>query len=244
MSEAFYRTMRALGSPFKYRCLGLENVRTPGPAIYVSNHVDSTGPIQVMISVPLRFHPWVIAEMTDLRRAPPYLYREFVERELHLRGRLGMAVSTVLSAIAVALMRGLRCVPVDRNEGRFMPPLRRSLALLKEGRNLLVFPESNVGPVDPETRMRPFLCGFLMLCAMFREATGRDLPLYPMAVSVRQRAILIGRRIFFDPPSKRSREVRRFGQQLQERVRELWRSLQAGTEACLKKMAPPKSRLQ
>lgn len=236
MSEALYKTVRWLGSPFRYRCLGLENTQPQGPAIYVSNHVQSTGPIQVMISVPLRFHPWVIAEMTDLRRAPPYLYREFVERELHLRGRLGMAVSTVLSTIAVALMHGLRCVPVDRNEGRFMPPLRRSLALLKEGRNLLVFPEDNVGPVDPETQMRPFLCGFLMLCAMFREATGRNLPLYPMAVSVRERAILIGRRLFFDPPSKRSQEIRRFGQQLQERVRELWRTLQGGAETCLKKI--------
>ena len=227
MSDTLYKIIRFLGSPFACRCIGLENIYTSGPAIYVANHLGSVGPIAIMLSAPVRFYPWAIAEMTDHERAPLYLYNDFVHPTLHLNGRFGMAVSAVISRLSVRLINGLDSVSVDRNRGRYMEPLRRSLVLLAEGKNLLILPEDPAGPLDPETHMRPFLCGFILLCSMYQRLTGSQLPVYPLAVSSQSRTVSIGRAVFLEPPGSRRRDdICRVCDQLQDDVQELYKSLE------------------
>ena len=45
--------------------IGEENLPRHGPAVFIANHLDATGPIAAACSIPLRFHPWVIADMMD-----------------------------------------------------------------------------------------------------------------------------------------------------------------------------------
>jgi hypothetical protein len=225
-NDALYKVARFLGSPFAYKCIGLENIHDNGPAIYVANHLGSVRPIEIMLSVPVRFYPWAIAEMTDPQRAPLYLYNDFIHPALHLNGRFGMAMSAVISRLAVGLINGLGSVSVDRNRGRYMEPLRRSLVLLAEGKNLLILPEDPAGPPDPETHMRPFLCGFILLCSMYQRLTDTPLPIHPLAASSQSRTVSIGRAVFLEPPGSRRRDdICRVCNQLQEDVGELCRSL-------------------
>lgn len=227
MGDSLYRTIRLLRFPFAYRCAGLENVQDGGPAIYVANHLDSVGPIEMVLSVPVRFYPWIIAEMTDPRRAPRYLYDDFVAPGWHLRGRFGLAVATALSRITVGMLRSLGCIPVDRSRHRYMGAFRRSLELLQAGRNLLIFPEDPQRPADPQTRMRPFLAGFLLLCPQYERAAGRLLPIYPVAVHRGRRIVSIGKPLFYTPEGKRWRaEVEQARDQVQAAVEALYRHLE------------------
>jgi hypothetical protein len=228
MSDLLYRAIRLLRFPFAYRCIGMENVQGDGPAIYVSNHLDSVGPVEVVLSVPVRFYPWVIAEMTDPKRAPRYLYDDFVGPIWGLRERVGVPVATVLSRLTVGLLRGLGCIPVDRNRGRYMGAFRRSLALLEAGKNLLVFPEDPKGPMDPETRMRPFMAGFLLLCSKHARLTGHQLPLYPVAVHRERRVVAIGVPLLASLGGHWRADVLQTRDRVQAAVKEMYRSLEKG----------------
>ena len=229
MGDILYRIIRLLGRPFSYRLIGARNMHYHGPAIYVANHLGSIGPIEVILSMPVRFLPWVIAEMADFRRAPDYLYDDFVHSAWRLGGRSGRVVSALVARIAVALINGIGCIPVERSAGLFDESFGRSLALLVEGKSLLIFPEDRDGPLNPETRMRPFLCGFTYLCRMYQERTGRQLPIVPLAVSPEEKTIAIGEPVLWGLQGDRRQDLRKLCHQLQENVWELYQSLRSDT---------------
>ena len=232
---ALYRFVWRAGGAFRYRVVGREQAQDAGPAIYVSNHLDALGPIMSVLSIPVRFHPWVIGEQTDPRRAPRYLYDDFVSPAWHLNGRLGMAVSWALSRITVPLLTGLGCVSVDSTRHETLPAFRRSLELLTAGENLLIFPEEASSPEEPESRLHQFQCGFIGLCSMYERATGDRLPIYPVAVHAGRKAIAVGQPVFHENRGDRHVDVQATCDRLRERVRELYLALEAGEEQALGK---------
>lgn len=196
-ADRLYRLLRLLGSPFRYPVIGLHRLPAQGPAVIIANHLGSIGPVEAILSLPQRLHPWVIGEMTDPRRAPQYLYDDFVHPVWGLSGRAGMLVSHIVARIAVSIMNGIECVPVDQNQDRTISAFRRSLELLSEGRILLIFPEDNRQPAHPELGIHHFRCGFVGLCRLYEREFGRRLPVYPIAVHAGRRRILVGEPIFY-----------------------------------------------
>jgi hypothetical protein len=179
----------------------------------------------MILSVPLRFYPWIIAEMTDPRRAPRYLYDDFIGPTWHLGQHFGMTISTLLSRVTVGLLKGLGAISVERNCGPCVEAFWRSLALLMEGNSLLIFPEDPAAPADPETQLHSFLCGFVALCYMYEDATGKRLPIYPAAVHPGSKTVAVGKAIFFDKDSNRREGVRRTCGRLRGDVQELYCAL-------------------
>jgi 1-acyl-sn-glycerol-3-phosphate acyltransferase len=99
--------------------------------------------------VPLRFYPWVIADMTDPRRAPTYLYEDFVQPVLRLDGWPGAAFSKILAKITVPLLNRIGCISVEGYQRASPEAFKHSLELLAEGKNLLIFPEDEKSPSIP-----------------------------------------------------------------------------------------------
>jgi 1-acyl-sn-glycerol-3-phosphate acyltransferase len=225
-TPAVYRAFRAVGAPFRFRVEGLRYVGPHGPAIFAANHLNSLGPIQAILSIPVRFYPWIIGEMLDPVRAPRYLYDDFVSRDLHLEGGTGMAVATAISWISVRLLRAAGAISIDNNRGRILDGFRRSLELLAEGHNLLIFPEDTREPADPETGMHPFKPGFAQLCTMHQRTAGQELPVYPMAVHAGARCIAIDRPMFVRDGGGRREELELARATLRERMVELYRELE------------------
>jgi hypothetical protein len=222
----FYDFVRLIGSPFSYDLVGFENIQSPGPAIYTANHVGPVGPIEVILSVPVRFYIWAIAEMTDFTRAPEYLYNDFVHPVLHLDRRLGMLFSTGLTKISVRLLRKLGVVSIDRFGGSSIDGFRQSLELLMEGKNLLIFPEDAVLQPDPNTQMRPFMLGFSMLCSLYQERTSTLLPVYPMAVHAATETISIGKQELFTPRGSHRQAMKSFTDLIENRTHQMYLDLQ------------------
>ena len=166
-SDLLYNAASSVGLLFSYETIGLYHVRRRNPAIFVTNHLGSIGPVQMVLSLPIRLYPWVMADMLDLQRAPLYLYDDFIHPAWHLQGRLGLAVAKLVSQLAVRLLNGIGSISIDRSRGVFMEPYHRSLDLLGQGKNLLIFPEDSLAPLDPETNMRPFMRGFVLLSPMY-----------------------------------------------------------------------------
>lgn len=226
MSDLLYRLLRILGAPFRYRVIGREYLVDGVPAIYVANHLGSVGPVRAILSLPLRLYPWVVAEMTDPRRAPQYLYDDFIHPTWHLSGRLGRVVAAVVARVAVALINGIDCVAVERSRGPFDVSMEQSLELLCAGKSLLIFPEDPDQALDPGAQMRPFRCGFMWLCHTYEQSTGHPLSLYPVTVYPPRRMILIGPPRRWEPSNERSQSLRDLCHRLQMEIGALYCALE------------------
>ena len=228
MEEPLYHALRLLGAPFRFRVMGMEHVRTGGPAVYVANHCGNLGPVVIVLSVPLRFYPWVKADLLDPRRSPAHLYREFGQRTLHLSPGPGMALMRVISWITVPLLRAIGCIPVESQGFYTSDAFRRSLGLLMQGANVLIFPEDALRPLDEETMLHPFNMGFVQLCRLYRRMALADLPLYPVAVSPPARAIAIGEPQFYreDGDGHWRERIQEFGAHIQAEVGRMIRALE------------------
>jgi len=225
LNDALYKTVHWLGTPLRFRLIGIENIRDSGPAIFVGNHLASEGPIAVILSLPVRFYTWTIAEMMDFERASQYLYDDFVHPVWHLDGRFGEVVSYLVSRFTVVLLTSLGSISVDRNRGGFSEPFRRSLDLLVQGKNLLIFPEDPKTMLDPETQMRPFMVGFTWLCHLYFKEIGQNLPVYPTAAFPKERMISIGKPLYFPLVGDPRQQIRVFGRQVEVEVKMLYLAL-------------------
>jgi hypothetical protein len=219
-----------LGS-FSYDVVGLENIQTAGPAIYLSNHLGPTGPIETILSIPIRLYPWGITEMTDPTRAPKYLFDDFVHPVLHLNGRVGLWLANVITKISIPLFNSIGVVPIDRFGGWTADGFRHSLRLLHEGKNLLIFPENSVLELDPETSMRHFMPGFATLCSLFQREGGFALPVYPVAVNAESETVAIGKAEYFRPQRMHHQAIDTFSQLMETRVRALYLELKQSAES-------------
>jgi len=223
--DFLYNALRTAGSPFRFRPKGLENVSQEGAAIFVANHLGSLGPIQVILTLPFRFYPWVIAENLDLQRAPRYLHDDFVRPTLHLNGHAGAGVSFAIAQIAVRMLAGMGSVPVERNKGFPWEAFRRSRLLLQQGKRLLIFPEDPTGPLDLQTGMRSFLCGFFALCRVYEQDTGARLPVYPVIVHPESRTVHVDQPLYYQHTGQRREDIRRACEQLEARMKGLYIAL-------------------
>jgi 1-acyl-sn-glycerol-3-phosphate acyltransferase len=220
-----------LGSPFGYEVVGLDNIQTPGPAIFITNHLGPTGPIETVLSIPIRFYPWGIAEMNDPQRAPKYIFDDFVHPVLHLGGKFGLLFATLLTKITVPLFKSIGVIPIDRFGGWTADGFRQSLRLLHEGKNLLIFPENSVLELDPETSMRPFMPGFATLCSLFDREAGFAVPVYPVAVNSQAEIVIIGKPEYFHQQGRHRQAILDFTQLMELRVRQLYLELKHNAES-------------
>jgi 1-acyl-sn-glycerol-3-phosphate acyltransferase len=228
-----YGIARFIASPFSYDVVGLENITTPGPAIYIANHLGAIGPIETILSIPIRFYPWIIAEMLDFKLAPEYLFNDFIRPVLHLNGRFGMFFSTMLTKISVRLLRSIGSISIDRFGGLTTDGFRLSLRLLREGKNLLIFPEDSQLPIDPDSLMRQFMPGFVTLCSLFQANVDSLLPVYPIAVHAGSETVTVGKAELFKPYGHHHEAINNFCMLLEERVRALYLDMQKNNDDLL-----------
>ena len=225
MADRLYRVIRLGGALFRYEISGMENVCEHSPAIFASNHVGSTGPIAITFSFPLRLYPWAVGAMMDFSRAPAYLYDDFVHPAWKLNGRLGMLVSYLVSRISVRLLKGLEAIPVDTSLNWSCEYFYKSLSYLKEGKNLLIFPENTKKAIDPLTGFHSFNIGFCWLGEMYHKSTGKKLPVYPVAVQPQYKRIAIGKPVYFELNGNRREDMNHFRDMLYERMASLFLSI-------------------
>jgi hypothetical protein len=202
--------------------LGEENLPRRGPAVFIANHLEAIGPIAVACSIPLRLYSWVVADMVDEEKATAWLKWDFVERTLHLKPPVSAWVAGRLSKITVPFLRSLGCIPVYKGDyDRMVDTLRLSMEVLRQGRFLLVFPEDNLLPEDPETRMKPFQRSFARLGEIYYAETGGRLDFYPVAVHA-SGCVIVGKPVSYNPINALGLERHRLKDLMEDTVRTMY----------------------
>jgi hypothetical protein len=214
--------------------IGEENLPRQGPAVFIGNHLNATGPIAAACSLPMQIHPWAIAYMVDKDLAPAWLQADFSERILHLKPPLSRWLAQALCRIAVPLFHSLGAIPVAAGDyQRMEETLRLSMDVLRRGEFLFIYPEDYRLPYDPVTRMQPFQHTFVRLAEVYYGETRRRLSFIPLAAHGAG-YLMIGQSVLHDPSNPPGSERRRLKDLLEQTIVRMYLELDAkgkGAEA-------------
>lgn len=196
-----------------------ENLPKHGPAVFISNHVDALGPIAIVCSVPLRMKTWMVAEDVDKELAADYLQKDFVERQLHFKPPFSRWFSQALCRLTVPFLNAIGCIPVYHGDvDGIHKTMEMSLAALRDEEYILVFPEDPLLPVDPATKMNPFMHSFTRMGEIYYAETGKCLEFYPLTVHPK-RYVVVGKPVTFNPSNPAKLERRRLRDLLEEKIK-------------------------
>jgi hypothetical protein len=208
--------------------VGEEYLPRRGPAVFIANHLDATGPIAAACSIPVRVHPWVIADMMDKDLAPIWLQADFVERQLHLKSPVSQWLAKAICKISVPLFYSLGCVPVYHHDyERMRETLEISMSLLRQGKFLLVFPEDYRLQKNPVTHIPPFQHSFVRLGERYYVETGKSLEFYPVTIHAKG-YLVVGKPVVFNPLNLVGIERRRLKEVLEDTITEMYLKLEGG----------------
>lgn len=230
MKDGSYQFIVGVLDLFLWRgeLIGKENLPRRGPAVIIANHLDATGPIATACSIPMRLHPWVIADMMDKDLAPHWLQADFVERQLHFEPPVSRWVAQAICRISVPLFYSIGCIPVYVGDyERIGETLDISIGFLRKGKFVLVFPEDYRLPKDPITKMQPFQHSFVRLGERYFAETGERLEFYPVTVHAKGH-VVVGKPVAFNPLNPVGLERRRLKELMEDTIMAMYIQLEGG----------------
>jgi 1-acyl-sn-glycerol-3-phosphate acyltransferase len=164
---------------------------TPGqPAVFVCNHALSYGPIVITLDLPFCFRPWVQASVVSPELCRDYLEDDFVQKELKLKPPVSHWLASLLAPLCLRLMKAIGAVPVYKGRMRIRETIQASVLVLKEGWNLVIFPEDKTRPYS--AYINDFNTGFTYLAKQYYLATGQSLHFHPVFIDHKKHMITIG----------------------------------------------------
>ena len=175
---------------------GLDHVDQAEPAVFISNHLDTYGPIILELFFPLPFRPWVHANLVSPELCREHLEMNFTRKILKLKPPLSRWIASVIAPVCIGIMKSVDAIPVYRGQMKVRDTLNISVESLNHGKNIVIFPE------NPNQKYSEFLGdfhrGFVHLARQYAKRSGRQLRFYPVYVNKRDRTIEIGQPVIFD----------------------------------------------
>jgi len=201
--------------------IGGENL-LEGAGVIVANHMGAIGPVGLCSSLPMRVYPWVQGDTVDKIKGPEAVRVDFVEKILHIEQPLSGKIAEGICKISTPLLLSLGCIPVPNTHQEQEQTFQTSLALLQQGKYLLIVPEDSEAIPDPITGICPFKRGFLRLGEQYYQATGNRLLFYPVAIHD-EGLVIVEKPIAYNPLNNAKQERLRMVNLLEESVKMMYR---------------------
>ena len=202
--------------------LGTENLPDE-PCVVVGNHCQMDGPIACELYFPGEHYIWCAGEMTKVKTIPGYAYKDFwSQKPVWIRWLFKIA-SYLITPLAAAMFGkgGANVIPVY-HDTRALSTFRDTIARLKEGANVIIFPEHGA-PVN--NVLYDFNDRFIDLASAYYKQTGSRMKFVPMYVAPALRQVHLGKPVEYDPDVPKDGERRRIKDYLMSSITETARSL-------------------
>ena len=139
----------------------------------------------------------------------------------------GPVKATLLAAFSATFSKyfykGMNVIPTWR-DGRLINTVRRSIAVLKGGASVLIFPEnSNEGYKDILTE---FHAGFVTLAECYYQKTKQDIPVYPVYYHHKKKVLAIGAPMYVQDLVKQGLSRAQIAERFRNIVNNLYQKVQ------------------
>lgn len=171
------------------------------PAVFCPNHVGALGPIDMMVHFELRDNsrPWFNAGIADRKTCPAYVRQDYWWEPGCKLEPLYNATLPYLAAAVIPPV--LNTVPGIRvyHDMQVLKTFRQSVAALKNGENLIIFPQQPSGYKSHHMWINK---GFLQIAPMAWRSLGLALNFYPVHIDHAAHRIIVRKPVRFDPERK------------------------------------------
>ena len=171
---------------------------------------------------PIPYRPWVIYNMLDEKECCSYVQETFFEQRLGWPTWLSKVMAKTLAATLVRLMHFTQPVPVYRGkQDRIVETFRQSMDILKNGENLLIFPENGTSD-NFSTDVKQFYDGFIYLAKLYFRQTQKSLLFCPVSINPKTQMISVGKMVRYNPQNEYKLESERIRKNLMQQVAGLY----------------------
>lgn len=168
------------------------------PVIFLANHLGAVGPMYMSITFPLRDNVaiWCNEGMMEESMTVEYVRHDWWWKpESKLAPFYSATIPYIAKAIVPKVLRSAPTIAVCR-DARIMTTMRKSLAALKEGKHIVIFPEL---PDGHNSHAEELQMGWLNLVTMYKRATGKDVKMVPVHIDEANKVFRVGKGIMADP---------------------------------------------
>lgn len=194
-----YQCVKAVIAPFlKVRDAVYAEPVGDEPVIFLANHLGAVGPMYMVGTFPLRDNVavWCNEGMMEEKMIVDYVRHDWWWRpESKLAPFYSATIPYIARAIVPKVLRSAPTIAVCR-DARIMSTMRKSLAALKAGKHLVIFPERPNGHDSHEEHLQ---MGWLNLVAMYQKATGKNIRMLPVYIDEEARLFRVQKGITADP---------------------------------------------
>ena len=180
----------------------------------VGNHCQMYGPIAAELYMPRPRYTWCIGEMMNRKEVPAYAFQDFWSMKPRRKQWFYRLLSHLIAPLCEYVFTCARTIPVYRDT-RVMTTFRQSMERLKEGADIVIFPEKN----EPYNAV---LCRFQEhfadLARMYYRKTGKAVCFVPMYTAPRLGSIHFGDPVRFNPETADGEERKRICDTLMKEI--------------------------
>lgn len=187
-------------------------------SIILSNHEGTDAPISLEMYCDSPLRMWGASEMNSgLVKMYKYQTRVYYHEKKHWNLHLARLFCLIASPLTNLFYKGLRLISTYR-DGRFLKTLRESLVAIKNGENIVIFPEiSDKGYL---AELEGFHYGFLSLAEVCKKQ-GIDVPIYVTYFKKDERVYVIDKPAYYSELCKNGESREQIAKRLLDRCNEL-----------------------
>lgn len=210
-----YRVIRFLVKLFypKTTVVGLANLPQE-PCVVVGNHSQMHGPIACELYFPGDRAIWCTGEMMHMKDVPDYAFQDFWRNKPKSIRWFFRILSYIIAPLSVCIFTNAHTIGVYRDK-RILSTYRDTLKRLKEGANIIIFPEHDA-PYN--SVLCDFQDGFVDVAKQYWKQTGKCLRFVPMYLAPALRTMYLGEPIAFCPDNSIKEERQRICTHLKEEI--------------------------
>ncbi len=182
--------------------------------ILVGNHAQIHGPLCCELYFPVSTYAWCAGQMMNWKEVPEYAFQDFWSQKpkwTHLFYRM---FSFLIAPLSVLIFNHARTVPVYRDI-RSMSTFKKSLALLRERKSLVIFPEHDK---KYNHIIYDFNKRFIDIASIYHKKTGKEISFVPFYIAPYLKKIVIGNSIVFSAEKPMEEERERIRKYLMEEI--------------------------
>lgn len=200
----------------KYRFYGAENL--PGdPCVIVGNHCQMYGPVAAELYMQRPRYIWCIGEMMNRKEVPAYAFQDFWSMKPKAAHWFYRLLSHLIAPLSEYVFTHAHTIPVY-HDTRVVTTFRQSLEHLKEGADIVIFPEKN----EPFNGILwQFQEHFADLAKLYYRRTGKAVSFVPMYTAPRLGSIHFGEPVRYDPDAPEDEERKRICSAMMNAITEL-----------------------